>query len=200
MSCVLVVQAVVQLPKVPRKMFSSQYIKKLLEGGSEESVKSVYTELEAQVRTVDHHISLIDQLEEIELGMCSPLNQAVINIADSFCHSKQSTQPESMLTMTAIVILSKSIQKTTSPLFSIGILFLVRILSMPCCRVQKELWIIMNADPCQWNLQASILNDKVKQVIDSDGTQGFVVPRYNNKVMLQRTKIQPSTASLLLRS
>ena len=86
------VQAVVQLPKVPRKMFSSQYIKKLLEGGSEESVKSVYTELEAQVRTVDHHINLIDQLEEIELGMCSHLDRAVANVIDFLGCLIESTQ------------------------------------------------------------------------------------------------------------
>lgn len=55
-------------PRVKRKMFAVEYVRKIIESGSEAEAATLYSELEAQVRAVDHHVSLIDQLEDDSLG------------------------------------------------------------------------------------------------------------------------------------
>lgn len=55
-------------PRAKRKMFASTYVKKIAETGSESEISTLYSELEAQSRAIDHHMSLINQLDDDGLG------------------------------------------------------------------------------------------------------------------------------------
>ena len=83
-------QAAPQL-RAPRKMFSQAALKKVMEAGSEQELQAIFQELQAQDRTIEQHINLIDQMEDDTLGETA---SSTLCISVSFGHSRRCLNPK----------------------------------------------------------------------------------------------------------